>query len=162
MNFATSSGTVRLSPGSVSESVSLMLPTLAFPTWPSSASTVMPLEWAYLTTSAVFPLFGATDQEQSFYLSNELSRSFADKINAKIKYAWFPYLPDCTEDCKLFKRTSYYRNLTSLWNSIDIAIIGIGNSDIIQNFGKIFGYNENCFSTIGDISTYFLIKTVIL
>ncbi len=108
--------------------------------------------------NVVFPLFGATDQEQSFYLSNELARSFADKINAKIKYAWFPYRPDYIDDCDLFKRTSYYKNLTELWNSIDIAIVGIGNSDIIQNFGKIFGYSENCFSAIGDISTHFFDK----
>ena len=55
----------------------------------------------------VFPLFGATDQEQSYFLSNELARSFADKIGAKVKYAWFPYRSDCIEDCKLFKKTSY-------------------------------------------------------
>ena len=30
----------------------------------------------------VFPLFGATDQEQDYFLSNELARSFADKIGA--------------------------------------------------------------------------------
>ena len=41
---------------------------------------------------------------------------------------------------------------------IDIAVIGVGNSDIIRDFGKIFGYNENCFSAIGDISTHFFDK----
>lgn len=33
----------------------------------------------------VFPLFGATDQEQAYFLSNELARSFADKTGAKVK-----------------------------------------------------------------------------
>lgn len=103
----------------------------------------------------VFPLFGATDQAQSYFLSNELARSFADKINAKVKYAWFPYRPDNIEDCELFKKTSYYKNLHSLWNDIDIAIIGIGNTEIIQIFEKIFGYNQKCISAIGDISTHF-------
>ena len=110
------------------------------------------------TNNFVFPLFGATDQEQSYFLSNELARSFADKIGARVKYAWFPYRPDCIGDCELFKKTSYYKNLCDLWNDIDIAIVGIGSREIIQTFGKVFGYNEKCTSAIGDISTHFFDK----
>ena len=106
----------------------------------------------------VFPLFGATDQEQSCFLSNELARSFADKISAKVKYAWFPYLPDNANDCELFKKTSYYKSLNDLWNNIDVAVVGIGSRDIIQTFGKVFGYNEKCAYAVGDISTHFFDK----
>ena len=105
--------------------------------------------------NTVFPLFGATDQEQAYFLSNELARSFADKISAKVKYAWFPYRPDSDHDCELFKKTSYYKKINELWNNIDVAIVGIGSRDIIQTFGKIFGYNEKCTLAIGDISTHF-------
>lgn len=110
------------------------------------------------TNNIVFPLFGATDQEQAYFLSNELARSFADKIGARVKYAWFPYRPDCIGDCELFKKTSYYKSLRDLWNDIDIAIVGIGSREIIQTFGKVFGYNEKCTSAIGDISTHFFDK----
>lgn len=103
----------------------------------------------------IFPLFGATDQEQDYFLSNELARIFAEKVNAKVKYAWFPYKPDSEEDCKLFRKTAYYKSLLELWNDIDIAIVGIGNNEIIKSFGKAFGYNEKCFSAIGDIATHF-------
>lgn len=103
----------------------------------------------------VFPLFGATDQEQTYFLSNELARSFADKINAKITYAWFPYMPNSIEDCRLFQRTSYYKKINELWNTIDLAIVGIGNTEIMHTFGKIFGYNEKCVTAVGDISTHF-------
>lgn len=113
------------------------------------------LEKVNTSDNTVFPLFGATDREQSCYLSNELARSFADKTNARVKYAWFPYRPDSEDDIGLFKNTSYYKKLSDLWNSIDIAIVGIGNSSIIESFGKIFGYNERCVSAIGDISTHF-------
>lgn len=105
--------------------------------------------------NVVFPLFGATDLEQGCFLSNELARSFADKIGARVKYAWFPYKPDNVEDCELFKKTSYYKKLYDLWNSIDIAVVGIGNAEIIQSFGKIFGYNEKSITAVGDISTHF-------
>ncbi len=105
--------------------------------------------------NTVFPLFGATDLEESCFASNELARSFADKIGAEVKYAWFPYRPDNFEDSVLFKKTSYYKKLYDLWNSIDIAIVGIGNRDSIETLGKSFGYNEKCNSAIGDVSTHF-------
>ena len=105
--------------------------------------------------NTVFPLFGATDLEESRYLSNELARSFAEKIGASVKYAWFPYRPDHIDDCDLFKNTSYYKKLLELWSDIDIAVVGIGNSDIIREFGRTFGYSEGFVSAIGDISTHF-------
>lgn len=108
-----------------------------------------------VSDNIVFPLFGATDQERSYYLSNEIARSFADKIGASVKYAWFPYRPDSPEDCELFKKTSYYKKIYDLWNDIDIAIVGIGNHEIIQTFGEIFGYNEKSISAVGDIATHF-------
>ena len=103
----------------------------------------------------IFPLFGATNQEEGCFSSNELARSFADKAGAKVKYAWFPYRPDGDDDCRLFKKTSYYKEVAELWNNIDIAIVGIGDYSIIRTFGKIFGYNQKFSSVIGDISTHF-------
>lgn len=108
--------------------------------------------------NVVFPLFGATDQEQSYFLSNELARSFADKIGAKVKYAWFPYRADKAQDCELFRKTSYHKKLQELWNGIDVAIVGIGNREIIETFGKNFGYNDRYAAAIGDISTHFFDK----
>ncbi len=107
------------------------------------------------SNNIVFPLFGATDQEKDYFLSNELARSFADKIGARVKYAWFPYRPDCIDDCELFKKTSYYKSLHDLWNNIDVAIVGIGSREIIQTFGKVFGYCDKYVSAVGDISTHF-------
>lgn len=109
----------------------------------------------YTPDNVVFPLFGATDQAQSYFLSNELARSFADKIGAKVKYAWFPYRPDRLVDGELFKKTSYYKRLYDLWDDIDIAIIGIGNKEIIQAFEDNFGYTEKGAIVVGDVSTHF-------
>ena len=106
-------------------------------------------------TNTIFPLFGATDQEQAYYSPNELARNFADKLGARVKYAWFPYRPDSPEDSRLFKNTTYYQTLNQLWENIDIAILGIGSSTVIQAFGKIFGYNEKCLAAIGDLATHF-------
>ncbi len=105
--------------------------------------------------NVVFPLFGATDNENVYFSSNELARSMADKIGADVKYAWFPYLTDSSEDCELLKTLSYYKKIQELWNTADIAIVGIGNTEIIDVFGKTFGYGEKHFQAIGDIATHF-------
>lgn len=105
--------------------------------------------------NVVFPLFGATDNENVYFSSNELARSMADKIGADVKYAWFPYLTDSSEDCELLKTLSYYKKIQELWNTADIAIVGIGNTEIIDVFGKTFGYGEKHLQAIGDIATHF-------
>lgn len=103
----------------------------------------------------VFPLFGATDHEKSCFSSNELARGMADKIGANVKYAWFPYLADSNEDCRILKKLSYYKNMQQLWNTADLAIVGIGNAEILEIFGNTFGYSERHTQVLGDIATHF-------
>lgn len=104
--------------------------------------------------STVFPLFGATDSVTPCFLSNELARNFSDRIGAEVKYAWFPYRPDTAEDAALFKRTSYYQKMQTLWDHIDIAIVGIGNTTVLQLFEDTFGYRERSANAAGDIATH--------
>ena len=105
--------------------------------------------------NVVFPLFGATDSQRSYFSSNELARGMADKIGADVKYAWFPYMTDSNKECELLKELSYYKNVQKLWNSADIAILGIGNTEILDVFRRNFGQSENHVNVIGDISTHF-------
>ncbi len=105
--------------------------------------------------NTVFPLFGATDHENSYFASNEMARCMADKLGAAIKYAWFPYLPDSAKDRELFMKTSYYGRIARLWESIDLAVIGIGNREIPELFRRTFGYCEQNEEAVGDIATHF-------
>lgn len=105
--------------------------------------------------NTVFPLFGAADNENSYFSSNELAREMADKIGANVKYAWFPYLADNNDDRILLKTLSYYKKIQSLWDTADIAIVGIGNTDTLETFGKTFGYSEKRSGVIGDVATHF-------
>lgn len=104
--------------------------------------------------NTVFPLFGATDSERSCFLSNELARGFADKIGAEVKYAWFPYRPDQAEDGALFKNTSYYKKIEALWENVDLAIVGIGNTAVLRMFEDVFGHHERKDDAVGDIATH--------
>lgn len=105
--------------------------------------------------NTVFPLFGATDHECAYFSSNELARSMADRIGATAKYAWFPYLPDSNEDHALIQGLSYYQKMRELWQTADLAIVGIGNTEILDRFGKTFGYGKHHSKAIGDVATHF-------
>lgn len=103
----------------------------------------------------VFPLFGATDLENSCFSSNELVRAMADKVGAAARYAWFPYLPDHLGDRELLKKTSYYKRMQELWDAIDIAVVGIGNTEVLELFGKTFGLANDRAEVVGDVATHF-------
>ena len=110
------------------------------------------------TGHTVFPLFGATDNENSYFASNELARKLADKLGATPKFAWFPYLADSEEDSVLLKQLGYYKRMQDMWNTADLAILGIGNTEILDIFGKTFGYSDIHSQAIGDVATHFFDK----
>lgn len=110
------------------------------------------------TGNTVFPLFGATDNENAYFSSNELARKLADKLNATPRLAWFPYLADSDEDSALLKQLGYYKRMRDMWNTADLAILGIGNTEILDVFGKTFGYSDIHSQAIGDVATHFFDK----
>ncbi len=108
--------------------------------------------------NTVFPLFGATDNENAYFSSNELARKLAGKLDATPKCAWFPYLADSEEDYVLLRQLSHYKRMQEMWNTADLAILGIGNTEILDIFGKTFGYSEIHARAIGDVATHFFDK----
>ena len=105
--------------------------------------------------NSVFPLLGATDNVDAFFLSNELARQLADKIGAQLQYAWFPYLPEQPEDVALLKQTSCYRKMEACWENIDLALVGIGNCGILERFKENFGSQPGDMDAVGDVATHF-------
>ena len=107
------------------------------------------------TGNIVFPLFGATDNENSCFSSNDLARKLADKLDATPRCAWFPYMTDSEGDFQLLRQLDYYKQMQEMWNTADLAILGIGNREILDIFGKTFGYSEIHDQAIGDVATHF-------
>ena len=105
--------------------------------------------------NTVFPLFGSTEHEQSYFLPNELAREFASKLDARVKYAWFPYQPESEEDFQLFQRTAYYKSMQKQWNCFDLAIIGIGNNTAFRLLNPTFKENNAPKNACGDVATHF-------
>ena len=109
---------------------------------------------AILKEHTVFPLFGATEHEQTYFLPNELAREFAFKLNAKVKYAWFPYKTENKQDYDLFRRTDYYKNMEKEWSNLDLAILGIGNNQGFRLLNSALDENAT-FNAVGDVATHF-------
>ena len=103
----------------------------------------------------VFPLFGATDVEDICFSSNEIARSLSDKTGAGAQYAWFPYLTESEQDYQLLKKTGYYKKIKALWEQIDLALVGIGNTEIVSLFGNIIGCPAQTDAIVGDVATHF-------
>lgn len=105
--------------------------------------------------NTVFPLFGSTEHEQPYFLPNELAREFAEKLEARVKYAWFPYQPESEQDFQLFRRTTYYKNMQKWWERFDVAVIGIGNNTAFRLLDPAFAENSDKKTAIGDVATHF-------
>ena len=106
----------------------------------------------------VFPMFGATEYEQTYFLPNELAREFAVKIDAEVKFAWFPYRVENANDYALFKRTHYFGRMQREWNHLDVALMGIGNHEIFQLLNPDFPKSEQSKAVVGDVATHFFAK----
>lgn len=106
----------------------------------------------------VFPMFGATEHEQTYFLPNELAREFAVKIDADVKFAWFPYQLENENDYTLFKRTHYFQRMQREWDNLDVALMGIGNHQIFQLLNPNFQKSKQSKTVIGDVATHFFAK----
>ena len=104
----------------------------------------------------VFPLLGATNDDREYFLPNELARELADKLSARVKYAWFPCRPDSEEDAELLAKTSYYKSMQDLWSSCDVAVMGIGNNKAFTLLDPN-GVRES--RVVGDVAMHFFDKS---
>ena len=108
--------------------------------------------------NVVFPMFGATEHEQSYFLPNELAREFAVKMDADVKFAWFPYQLDNESDYELFQRTQYFQRMQKEWDNLDVALMGIGNHNIFQLLNPHYKQKSQAQVAIGDVATHFFTK----
>jgi DNA-binding transcriptional regulator LsrR (DeoR family) len=106
----------------------------------------------------IFPMFGATEHEQTYFLPNELAREFAVKLGAKVKFAWFPYKLENENDFVLFKRTHYFQQMEQEWNNLDVALIGIGNNKGFRLLNPDYAEKGQIETVIGDVSTHFFTR----
>lgn len=106
----------------------------------------------------LFPMFGATQHEQTYFLPNELAREFAVKLGAEAKFAWFPYQLESENDLALFRRTHYFQSMQREWNNLDVALMGIGNNQGFQLLNPNYEKSGQAKRACGDVATHFFTR----
>lgn len=76
----------------------------------------------------IFPLVGASDKAAPYFMINEMVRRFAEKVGGEPIFINIPVNPGSDKEYKIFTNTDIYKNIYALWNSVDIAIVGIGTT----------------------------------
>ncbi len=100
------------------------------------------------------PLVGASGKTAPYYMINEMVRVAAHRLSASPIYAYIPVHPESEEDADLFKKTSTYRNMQSLWDNIGLGVMGIGVNLTEENSIRIGYPGENIKEgVVGDICT---------
>ena len=74
----------------------------------------------------VFPLVGAGSLTAPYFMVNEMARRIAHALNSEMVCAYIPADPGSSGDAALFRRTTVYESIRQLWNSIDLAVVGVG------------------------------------
>ncbi len=100
----------------------------------------------------IFPLVGSTDRTAPYYMINEMVRMLANNLDASPIYAYIPAHPETPEDRDLYMKTSAFRNISNLWNKIDIALVGIGVNPVNEQNLRERYPGEDKLKVIGEVA----------
>ena len=98
--------------------------------------TVSSLPLCHCEDATVFPLVGASSRTAKYFMLNDMVRRMADQLNARSAYAYIPADPGSPEDARLFRRTAVYETIKSQWQSIDLAVLGVGVHPRYESGGR--------------------------
>jgi deoxyribonucleoside regulator len=107
---------------------------------------------------SVVPLMGETDVLSESHQQNELVRLFAQRAGARAGFVYAPCYPQDEEDRRRYLETAEMRHLSRQWESLDIAVAGIGApSRLGQTVPKSYLYEpgekreQREITAVGDI-----------
>lgn len=84
--------------------------------------------------SRIVPMVGGSNKNLPKFQLNELVRVFAASMDAQPHFIHAPALPATQEDFDLYMKSSSMKQICSLWNKIDLAILSVGPPPIDEEF----------------------------
>lgn len=82
------------------------------------------------------PLLGNAGIPVRFYQSNENVRLLADGLGAAPAFLYLPALAESVEEKKILCSTGLYRQMEAVWETMDAALINIGNYPSTPDFAS--------------------------
>lgn len=90
----------------------------------------------------VFPLIGNSSVSNRDYHSNEIVRLFAEKSGAAPVYIHAPAFLETEQEMRLFQEAESFKKVEHAWNSIDTAIVNIGNYPSSPDYATATRFGE--------------------
>lgn len=85
-------------------------------------------------TEHICPLIGNSGASIRNYHSNENVRILAQQFGAQPHYLYSPAFADNGEERELFERTEHYKEVAREWETLDAALVNIGNYPVTPDF----------------------------
>lgn len=91
------------------------------------------------------------------YHSNEIIRMFSDKTETKPEYVYAPAFFSSMEEKHEYENTGNVNKIVKLWNSLDIAVIGVENYPSIADFTSIANFRDklNHYKAVGEVVNHY-------
>jgi len=113
---------------------------------------------SHFEDTLVYPLVGSSNRTAKYFMINDMVRRLSIQLNSASAYAYIPADPG--NDSMLFKRTAVYESIKSLWETTDLAIVGIGVNprDEVEQRAAYPGEPSNRYpkdAAVGDLLTHY-------
>lgn len=108
----------------------------------------------------VCPLIGTASIPNKGYHPSELVREFGTKVGFAPNFMFAPSFPTSSHEKELYTNTDNYREIETLWKSLDTIIVGIGGYPSVPDHATAlrFGDSLNKKGAVGKILSYFYDK----
>ena len=109
------------------------------------------------SNGTVCPIIGSAPNDIKWFQTNELARIFSNKTGYSPYYLPAPAFPMSNENKQLFEQTDEYQVVSSLWNNLDMVLLGIGTYPSVpdQATAARFGDKLRKEGAVGMMATYY-------
>lgn len=94
------------------------------------------------TVTDICPLVGNASIPARNYQSNENVRLMAQQLGAVPHFLYLPALPESLEEKKLLCSTEVYRQICQQWETLDTALVNIGDYPSSPDFASLVRYGS--------------------
>lgn len=91
------------------------------------------------------------------YHSNEIIRMFSEKTETKPEYVYAPAFFSSKEEKFEYENTGNLSKISKIWNSLDIAVVGVENYPSIADFTSISKFRDklNQCNAVGEVVNHY-------
>ena len=109
------------------------------------------------SNGTVCPIIGSAPNDIKWFQTNELARIFSNKTGYSPYYLPAPAFPMSNENKQLFEQTDEYQVVSSLWDKLDMVLLGIGTYPSVpdQATAARFGDKLRREGAVGMMATYY-------